>query len=234
MVGRSGRLWGVIAGVVATTSTAAAQEGQGWRYRSDSTFPGEPGGEITRKKPLTARQRNLALQAGGGYSYFTEAGARSVTGTGGEWTVRAVLRPARAIASEVAYVGSAHALFVPGLRDATLFESGLEWLVRAGIPFVAGGGYVVPYVTAGFGWAYWDLLGDDDDDQRFTGVQRSDVVFKVPVGLGVTAGVRGFTVDARVVYRHAVEDQLLEAANTTAATAGLDNLGIGGSVGYAF
>jgi hypothetical protein len=177
-------------------------------------------------------EHTFAMQAGGAYANFTEAGAKAVTGAGGNWTVRGTWGQARRLGAEVSYLGAVFPVEARGMSDSAVVENGLEALLRLGLPTLPSvNSFLTPYVAAGMGWSAFNLLGADSGNAGR--IADSDSVLTVPLGLGVAGGYRRFSADARLMYRPAFGDEMFSAADRSGSS-GQDTVGLGASAGYRF
>jgi hypothetical protein len=177
--------------------------------------------------------RAFALQAGGGFANFTERGAKALTAPGGSWTVRTTWGMARRLGVEVGYLGAALPMDVPGVGDAAVVQTGLEAMLRLGLPLYPDArSFITPYLTGGLGWSAFNMLGADP--AASTGMSNSDGVFSLPIGFGVSLGYDRLSLDARLMYRPAFADEMFRGANQSIYTAGQNTLGATAAFGYSF
>jgi hypothetical protein len=157
----------------------------------------------------------LSLSVGGGVAGFTDESMDDLTNVGGAWDARLTIGSRLPIALEAAYIGTAQEISALGLDDdATLVSNGIEGAVRLNLGTYA----IQPFLFGGAAWQRFDLVGDDFNTSS---VQSEDDVFAIPVGAGVAAKYRGFLVDARVSYREAFGNDLM---NTPSADADDDDV----------
>jgi hypothetical protein len=177
---------------------------------------------------------SFALQVGGGFMNFTQGGAKALTGPGGDWTLRATWGQDQILGSEVAYLGAAFPVESPVMNDGVIVQTGVEGLLRLGLPLTWGNQSWVftPYAAGGVGWSHFNLAGAADINPA--GIKNDDTVFYIPWGFGIAGTYKNFSADARLIWRPAFGDDLFEAANTTADEAGQNTVSIGATLGWHF
>lgn len=145
----------------------------------------------------------MSLSVGGGFIGFTDDDAQNFTDTGGSWEARFALGTRTMWGAEFAYTGAAQDVDALGLdNDAYLISTGFEALGR--FNFLTE--QWQPYVLAGVGYRRYDLTNADFNTSA---VNDSDNLFEIPFGGGVSWRYRGLIVDARLMYRLAFDDDLI-------------------------
>jgi hypothetical protein len=179
-------------------------------------------------------ERQYSLQAGGGFTNFSETGTQLLTNPGGSWSVRGAFGLDRRVGAEAAYVGTAMTLDIPAADDAAVIGTAFEALVRLGYPIelIRNVSFVSPYVAAGVGWSLFNLAGTDESDEM--GLEDSDSTFTIPLGIGVGLGYERLSLDVRFMWRPAFGDEMFRDANQTSETVGQNTLGTTFSLGYTF
>ncbi len=196
------------------------------------------GKEGVRARMRAARETltrgTFAVHAGGAYQNFTQKGAQQLTDPGGNWTVRASWGMDQPIGAEAAYLGSALPVDTPAMTKGSIVETGIEALVRFGLPlsFQQRRWVLTPYAAAGVGWSAYNLVNAPDINAAR--IRNDDAVFKMPFGFGLSAIYDRVSADARVMWRPAFGDDMFREANITDQEAGQNTFSIGGSLGYHF
>jgi hypothetical protein len=176
-------------------------------------------------------QHNLTVSAGGGFSDITSTGTDGLLGVGGSWTVRGVFGADRALAVEGAYIGAAYPITARNGDAGTILSNGFEVLGRVGYPIRHNRGYVIPYVTTGLGLALYDSSGLNN---LATGVEESDVVFDIPAGGGISAGVDRLNLDLRLLYRAGFGSSMFDSAAARPNGGGVSSVSLTAMAGYRF
>ncbi|MDP2342010.1 MAG: hypothetical protein Q8O67_13715 [Deltaproteobacteria bacterium] len=171
---------------------------------------------------------------GGGVSNFTQSTAADVTEVGGYWDARVGIGTRSIIGGEVAYVGSARDIVATGLNsDAFLVSNGLEGIARLNVPITPEDTTILiePYTFAGLGWNRFDISSDSPNTSSFA---DEDNVLSVPLGVGLSVGFSGVTLDARATYRQAVGSDLLASSDSSFDDTALNSWGLGAALGFEF
>ncbi len=173
------------------------------------------------------------IQLGGGVQNFTRA-ARETTNPGGMWDLRAVLGSRSILAAEAGYHGSAQDINAPGLDTGTfLMSNGLEGALRLQAPIPAGEtALILPYAFGGVGGQFYNLVNDNGNNT--SSIEDGDVVMDLPVGVGLSAGFGGVTLDGRYTYRHTMGNELLGDDLYGTSSAALNNWSLGANLGFEF
>ena len=168
----------------------------------------------------------VAFTAGAGVADFAHGDARTNTGLGPAWTLRASAGTRRHVGVEATYVGSAQSIHGLGLADSkTLLTNGVEGAVRvtAQIKLDAALGEI--FVLGGLGWARYTVSGLP---AATANLHPSDDVLTTPFGGGIALCWRGFYADARFIFRPTFRESLI----TGTSNGDLTNWGVGLSAGY--
>jgi hypothetical protein len=150
---------------------------------------------------------------GAGVIGFIGGGTRAVTEPGGSWDVRVTAGTLLSGAAELAYIGSAQGLRGLGADSgARLIGNGVETGVRINFTRTC---VLQPYLFGGFGWIDYQIA---NTNTVTADVSRTDNVWEVPFGSGLTARVAwGLVLDARFTGRLAFHDTLFDHLNTAGA-----------------
>jgi hypothetical protein len=176
-----------------------------------------------------AERRDLAtpygeyVLLGGGVTEFSKSATSDRFDTGGAWDVRLGIGNRYWVGAEAAYVGAALNASGPG---SDLRMNGVEGVIRLQYPYSAGRWLVEPFAFGGLGWSHVAL------NHAAPGLKDGDDVGVVPFGGGVTVAYDHFLVDARFTYRTSFNEDLVLAANQSAAN--LERWSVGASVGFEF
>lgn len=211
----------VLAGISAlgpTGSRAAAPE------------PPSPG-SLTQRGAAFFSVRNFTLQAGAGLCSFTERGARAVTEPGPAWMVRGLLGLDHLLGLEVAYLGGANRLHVPGRPDAWVLRTSWQAAGRVAAQLRRGQVLIAPYAALGMALDLYDIVGDTTPAIATDGV---DAAFAAAVGAGMVLRLGRLSLDVQALFRPSRGDDLLRPANTSPYRAGQNNVVVGGALGYSF
>lgn len=159
--------------------------------------------------PADWRPRSVfgnAVLLGGGVGGFTGEYARDVAGTVGAWGLKYVAGTRSLIGGELGYTGGANYVDGTPSTEDYLLGSSFDAIVRAGYPMPLHSALVSPFAFAGGGWTRYDLI----NEEPVLGVLASDTdnQFTIPMGIGVSAGYRGFFAEARGTYRQAFDEEL--------------------------
>lgn len=178
-------------------------------------------------------QIGTSLQIGGGVADFLESEVGGMADVAGAWNARAVIGTRSFVSGELGYLGSAQAIDALGLdNSASLVRNGLEANLRLNLPIVNGPWMIAPYALGGLGWARYDVVHSGTNTSS---VRNADDVFNVPVGGGLAANFKQFSIDMRYVYYPTFDDELLlTPTGSTDTNAGLDNWTLGMTFGYEF
>lgn len=204
-----------VVSLLAMVSPASAQREQRLRLRA----------------PDEVRPGRITVQAGGGYSNFTENGTRDLTTPGGLWTVRASSWANRWLGVEAGYIGTANGFDPPTGGDAAILRNGFDVDLKLGYPVAVGNAYVAPYGLIGLGIDFLVLAGAEGNR---AGADTHDTAFALPVGVGLTAGLDRYSLDARFAFRSNFGDAMFDSANRTIYTAGTNSLAFTLAAGYTF
>lgn len=148
----------------------------------------------------------MSASIGGGVMGFTDDTMTDFTSAGGAWEARFIFGTREYLGLEAAYSGTAIGVDAIGLdSNAVLVSTGLEALARANLLK----GDVQPYAVAGVGWRRYDLTNADFNNSSVT---EEDNVFEVPLGVGVAYRYKGLVLDARGLFRVALEEDLIATA----------------------
>lgn len=192
-----------------------------------STYPYEPGADtspvVPRPAPISDRDDDLytspmaekprsgvglGLMVGGGISGFTTERLRDATEVGGGWNAELVVGTRSPIAFEAAYIGTANQIDALGLdRSAVLLGTGFSGVARVNFTMDRP---VQPYVLAGAGWKHYDVTNEDFNTSS---VNDSDDVLEIPLGAGLSFRRNQFIIDARGLWRAAVDSDLIAGLN---------------------
>jgi hypothetical protein len=173
---------------------------------------------------------NFSLQVGGGFTSFTEATSSQLSRLGGTWLLRGIFGSTGPVGVEADYFGTARGVRATDGDGGSVVSNGLDALARVGYPFHRGAAFMVPYLTAGVGLS---LYGSTGIDTATSGIGSTDLVFEIPVGLGVSGGVGRFVADLRFLYRPSFGGDLFRNA-PGAETSGEDNIAVTLTGGYRF
>lgn len=160
---------------------------------------------------------------GGGISNFFDRAVRDRVDLAGLWDVRFGIGSRSFLGAEASYVGSARNA---GEVAANLVTTGAEGVLRAQVPWETGRWLIEPFAFGGAGWTNFHL------HSAAAGQPTSDDVLVVPVGGGLTVARDHLLLDARFTYRETFNEDLLRAADGTAAN--LASWGVTASIGYEF
>lgn len=144
----------------------------------------------------------IAVLGGAGVTGFADSDVYGFTEPGVQWDLRLIFGSRFVVSGEIAYVGSAQNVEALGLDpDAYLLSNGVEGLARLNIlP-----GMIQPYIFAGIGWRYFDVVNADFNTSSL--LQDDNVGF-VPVGGGLTLRISNLLFDARGTFRPAFDSDL--------------------------
>jgi opacity protein-like surface antigen len=146
----------------------------------------------------------FGLMIGGGLTGFTAERVRDATELGGGWNAELIVGTRSPIAFEAAYIGTANQLDALGLDgDAVLLGTGLSGVARVNFTMNTP---VQPYVLAGAGWKRYDVTNENFNT---TSVNDSDDVLEIPLGAGLSFRQNQFIIDARGLWRAAVDSDLI-------------------------
>jgi len=187
---------------------------------------------VSAPKPSWYERVGIGLSVGGGVDDFVGEGFRDVTGTGGGWNVRATVGTRSWFAFEGSYIGSAQNFDMLREDDATLIGNGLQAAARFN---VLPQDKVQPFIYAGAAWRHYDI---SDTTFNEPGIDDSDDVFELPVGIGVAGYVAGLMADVRAEYRGVWGSDLIPAlednGNDDTVVGEMDRWGITGNLGAEF
>lgn len=168
---------------------------------------------------------------GGGVTDFLEPDASGTTGFGGFWDARLGFGSRWILGAEAAYVGGSRDIEALGLNDsAYLVNNGLEGVGRLNIPVTSEKYKVLlePYGFGGLGWQHYALVNEGTNTSA---VADDDDVMTLPMGLGITGGFSGVTLDVRWTYRHTLFSDLLGDSSSSFSDNSLNNWNLGASLG---
>jgi hypothetical protein len=160
---------------------------------------------------------------GGGVTEFSKSATSDRFDTGGAWDVRLGIGNRYYVGVEAAYVGAA--LNANG-SGSDLRMNGAEGVIRVQYPYTTGRWLVEPFAFGGLGWSHVTL------SKAAPGLKDNDDVGVVPFGAGVTFAYDHFLADVRFTYRTSFSEDLVLAANQSAAN--LERWSAGASVGFEF
>jgi hypothetical protein len=173
------------------------------------------------------------LQVGAGATNFTENGPQAVTNPGMAWDVRAVLGSRSLIGLEGAYVGSLQDVEAPGLdNSAMLASNGVEGALRINAPVTIGDGLVSPYGFGGIGYKRYSIAWDNGSTSA--SIAQYDDTLTLPVGVGLSAGLMGVTLDARATYRQTFMTEIVGDSESSWDSTSLNHWQLGGGLGFEF
>lgn len=173
------------------------------------------------------------LQVGAGATNFTENGPQRVTNPGMSWDVRGVLGSRSLIGLEGAYVGSLQDVEAPGLDNrAMLTSNGVEGALRINAPVTIGDGLISPYGFGGIGYKRYEIAWDQGTTSG--SIAQHDDTLTVPVGVGLSAGLMGVTLDARATYRQTFMTELVGDSESSWDASSLNHWQLGGGLGFEF
>ncbi|MCA9678795.1 MAG: outer membrane beta-barrel protein [Kofleriaceae bacterium] len=175
-----------------------------------------------------------SITAGGGVEGFTAQDARDVATVNGLWGVNVAVGTREYLGIEASYLGSAAPIDSPvGNVSATLYGTTVEAVARANLMPT---GALDPYVFAGAGWRRYDV--SENFKTSDVGMNDSDNLFVVPVGVGLAYRYQGFVADARLSMHIATnQDLILENAATDRSStsfAAMHTWGAAANLGYEF
>lgn len=148
----------------------------------------------------------MSASVGGGIMGFADSDMNDFVDVGGAWEARVAVGTREYVGFEAAYTGSAASIDAIGLdSDAVLVSTGLEALARANLLK----GEIQPYAVAGVGWRRYDLTNADTNTSSVT---DEDDVFEIPLGIGAAYRYKGLVLDARGMFRVALEEDLIATA----------------------
>lgn len=176
----------------------------------------------------TLSTAGFAVTVGGGVTGFWDADTADVAATGGAWEARLVYGTRTFLAGELAYVGSAQSLTAADLaEDALLVGQGAEGALRVNFSRST----IQPYVFGGAGWTHYDV----HRTRTPAGMNPSDNVFHVPLGLGLSLRNEGLVFDVRGTARLAFDETLLRSTFANRAGGGdLDSWNVSARLGWEF
>jgi hypothetical protein len=163
--------------------------------------------------------------AGGGVTDYTSSAVKDRTDTGGVWDLRLGFGSRYFVGGEIGYVGS--------YRDANqigsdLTTNGVEGVVRVQYPYTLTGGLMLePFAFGGVGWQHFEL-----SDRTALALHKSDDVFTMPFGGGVTVAYDRFILDTRFTYRQTFNESLIR--DNDGSKADLSSWAVTMSLGYEF
>jgi hypothetical protein len=170
----------------------------------------------------------FAISAGGGASQFVGTTMRDLTGTAGNWTVRATLGTKSFIAGEVSYIGSAQSINALGLNtNADLIGNGAQLALRLNGTVDYG---VQPFIYGGAAWRHYSLT---NSSPNFSDVRNNTNALEVPLGVGIAGYWGNVMLDARGEYRFGwTDNDIVPTINGDSPK--MDRWEATGNIGYAF
>lgn len=173
------------------------------------------------------------LTVGAAATNFTEDGPQAVTNPGMAWDVRATLGSRSLVGIEGAYVGSLQDVEAPGLdNSAMLASNGVEGALRINAPVTIGDGLISPYGFGGIGYKRYQMAWDNGTTSG--DIAQHDDTLTVPVGIGLSAGLMGVTLDARATYRQTFMTELVGDSQSSWDDSSLNHWQLGGGLGFEF
>ena len=169
----------------------------------------------------------LGFLVGGGISNFTASLARESTQAGGGWDATLIFGTRQHIALEAGYNGTLNDINSPGLSGRTkLIGNGATGMARINFTKTA----FQPFVVGGLGWKHYALTNDNFNNSN---VRGSDNVVEIPMGAGFAYRFKSLMVDARGVYKYALNSGLFSRAIADSDSAGdLHNWGARVNLGF--
>lgn len=182
-------------------------------------------------QPAVFDEKEIALAVGGGLAGFTEKGMRDNTSVAGSWDVLAQISTRSWLSLEGEYLGTASSIdSLVGGRNATLVGNGFGGDVRINmIPDQVW----QPYAFVGAAYRRYDVTGASFSTSD-AGMNDSDNVFEVPMGLGVAYRTEGFIADLRGTFRAAADSNLVLTGVGSNSYVPMHNWGAIARVGYEF
>jgi hypothetical protein len=173
-------------------------------------------------------QTGFAISAGGGASQFVGTTMRNVTGTAGDWTVRATLGTRSFVAGEVSYIGSAQSISTLGLpSNANLIGNGAQLALRLNGTVDYG---VQPFAYGGAAWRHYSLT---NSSPNLSDVRNNTNALEVPLGIGIAGYWNGLMLDARGEYRFGWTDNNI-IPTSTGDSPNMSRWEATGNIGYEF
>jgi len=176
-----------------------------------------------------APELGASVELGGGITNFTNGILNEMADVGGGWGARLTVGTRSIVALEAAYQGSAQAINALGLDSgATLLSNAAQGDVR--LNFTTSN--IQPFVYGGAAYKRYNLVGTDTNTSDVT---RTDGVFEIPAGVGVSFRYDQFVAEPRFDYRWSFDDELVNTFNASGErTSNLDNWNLSANIGMEF
>lgn len=175
------------------------------------------------------RGAGLGFMVGGGISNFTASLARDATQAGAGWDATIIFGSRQHIALEAGYNGSINDINAPGMSGHTkLIGNGATGMARINFTKTA----FQPFIVGGLGWKHYSLANNNFNASL---VRGSDNVVEIPMGGGIAYHMGNVMIDARGVYKYALNSGLFSRALADSDSAGdLHNWGARVNLGFEF
>ena len=173
----------------------------------------------------------LAVSAGGGAAGFTEKGMRDNTGVCGSWDVLAQFSTRSWLSIEGQYLGTAGSIdSLIGGKNANLVGHAVGADVRFN---VLPDGAIQPYGFVGAAYQRYDVTGANFTTSD-AGMNDSDNLFQVPMGVGVAYRVGSFITDVRGTFRPAFDSGLVLKSASSSDYVPMHSWGATARIGWEF
>lgn len=171
----------------------------------------------------------ITVTAGGGVEDFAGHTMRHTSNANGIWAIHTGVEVQKYVALEAGYLGSAAKINAPlGNAAATLVGTTFEAIGRlTPLPDSA----LQPYGFFGAAWRHYDIAGESFTTSD-AGMNDSDDLFQIPVGVGLGYRYGSLVGDARFTYRPSVGESMVIESDGEYAT--MNSWGLAGGVGYEF
>lgn len=173
----------------------------------------------------------IAVSAGGGGAGFTEKGMRDTTSACGSWDVLAQFSTRSWLSIEGQYYGTAGSIdSLVGGKNANLVGHAVGADVRFN---VLPDGMFQPYGFVGGAYRRYDVTGASFTTSD-AGMNDSDNLLEIPMGVGVAYRTGGFVADVRGSFRAAIDSALVLKSPTSTDYVPMHQWGATARIGWEF